>query len=515
VRAGLTRLGIEAVVPPEQSSVVLPAYRLPTGLTYATPHDALKAERFVIYSGQGELSKALSADIDRMPNCFMHRVRTPRHVAIALIWGGVSLLVGPPSWSGADDVAAQASAPPPVEPGVLPAAPAPRTGLSRWFSPGTAPFIPIPSIGVDPDSGTTLGVLPTWVHTDEHHAIRRIIAPDVLYNPNFGLGVHGRLYAYPSADEQWSILMGITERVERSFSAAYQNGRLREKRWSVNAGLIFDRSGTPRFFGIGNESLASSETNYTNEQQLAQVQIGLNFTHAWQLLYTAREQIVDVLPGTLKRVPSIETRFDHILGVGTNDLRLNRLAIVYDTRDDLTVPTRGAQWVAYGGVASRRGVFNDSMYSEAGLDGRAFWAVAPRTILAAHVALRYLPSARAVPFWALSSIGGDRSEIGGEQPLRGFGGGRYYDRDSFSTTVEVRRTVASFDAVSTYVDFEVAPFVDLGRVFERSSTFPLQQLHHVFGVGFRGLARPFVVGYVDIGYGSGGVAAFTGINYPF
>jgi hypothetical protein len=439
----------------------------------------------------------------------MHRARTSKHVAIALIWGGISLLMRP-SPSDADEVAAQASAPPPVEPGVLPAAPAPRTGLSRWFNPATAPFLPIPSIG-----GTTLGILPTWVHTDEHHAIRRIIAPDVLYNPYFGIGVHGRLYSYPSADEQWSVLGSIAERVERSFSAEYQNGRLREKRWSVNASVIFDRSGTPRFFGIGNESLASSETNYTNEQQLVQVQVGFNLTHAWQLLYTAREQIVDVLPGTLKRIPSIETRFDHIFGVGTNDLRLNRLAIVYDSRDDLTVPTTGMQWHAYGGVASRRGVLNDSMYSEAGIDGRAFWPVAPRTILAAHVALRYLPSARAVPFWALSSIGGDRSEIGGEQPLRGSGAGRFYDRDSFSATVELRRTVASFNAVSTYVDFEVAPFIDLGRVFARSGTFPLQQLHRVFGLGFRGIARPFVVGYVDIGYGSEGVAAFTGLNYPF
>jgi hypothetical protein len=52
-------------------------------------------------------------------------------------------------------------------------------------------------------------------------------------------------------------------------------------------------------------------------------------------------------------------------------------------------------------------------------------------------------------------------------------------------------------------------------VFARTSTFPLQQLHTVGGVGFRGIARPFVVGYVDIGYGSEGVAVFTGINYPF
>ena len=99
--------------------------------------------------------------------------------------------------------------------------------------------------------------------------------------------------------------------------------------------------------------------------------------------------------------------------------------------------------------------------------------------------------------------------------MRGFGAGRFYDRDSFSTSVELRRTVLSLNAASTHVDVEVTPFVDLGRVFARSGTFPLEQLHHVYGLGFRGVARPFVVGYVDIGYGSEGVAAFTGINYPF
>ena len=34
-------------------------------------------------------------------------------------------------------------------------------------------------------------------------------------------------------------------------------------------------------------------------------------------------------------------------------------------------------------------------------------------------------------------------------------------------------------------------------------------------IGVRGIARPSVVGYVDIGYGTEGVAVFTGINYPF
>ena len=73
----------------------------------------------------------------------------------------------------------------------------------------------------------------------------------------------------------------------------------------------------------------------------------------------------------------------------------------------------------------------------------------------------------------------------------------------------------SFDAASSHIDVEVTPFIDVGSVFSRNSTDPLTRLHKVLGVGFRGVARPFVVGYVDIGYGNEGVAAFTGINYPF
>jgi 2-aminoethylphosphonate-pyruvate transaminase len=79
VRAGLAALGIEAVLPPQQSSVVLRAYYL-LGVTYTALHDALKAEGFVIYAGQGNLSKTLfristmgnvnSADIERLLQCF-------------------------------------------------------------------------------------------------------------------------------------------------------------------------------------------------------------------------------------------------------------------------------------------------------------------------------------------------------------------------------------------------------------------------------------------------------------
>ena len=420
------------------------------------------------------------------------------------------------AWS--DPAADPASSAPQGQPaGVLipETGPPPPTGIARWFDPSTAPFLPVPLIGVDPDSGTTLGLLPVKLVTNANHDITRIIAPDILHNPYFGWGAHARIYDYPSEDEQWSLIGGVKQRVEHNFDGELQSGRLREQSWSINASLVYDREGTPRFFGIGNNSPTIAETNYTSQQELLQIQVGYNVTHAWQLQYTGRVQVVDVSPGTLQGIASLESRFGRILGVGTSTQVLNRISIAYDTRDNVTAPTQGMAWVVYGGAAARHGLINDSMYSETGIDGRDFWRLFPNTILATHVSLRYLPSAHEVPFWALSNLGGESSQIGGDQPLRGYGTGRYYDRDSFSATAEVRQRIATINAISSHIELELAPFIDVGRVFSQASTFPLSQLHSVAGLGICGLARPFVVGYVDIGYGNQGVAVFTGINYPF
>ena len=79
VRQGLAALGIAAVLPPEESSVVLRSYRLPRGHTYQALHDALKARGFVIYAGQGTLADSMfristmgevtTADIERLLGC--------------------------------------------------------------------------------------------------------------------------------------------------------------------------------------------------------------------------------------------------------------------------------------------------------------------------------------------------------------------------------------------------------------------------------------------------------------
>ncbi|KVT62521.1 2-aminoethylphosphonate aminotransferase [Burkholderia ubonensis] len=79
-QAGLAALGMPLVLPEGASSVVLRAYRLPQGVTYEQLHDGLKARGFVIYAGQGGLSKELfristmgaieAADVERLLDGF-------------------------------------------------------------------------------------------------------------------------------------------------------------------------------------------------------------------------------------------------------------------------------------------------------------------------------------------------------------------------------------------------------------------------------------------------------------
>ena len=386
---------------------------------------------------------------------------------------------------------------------------------TNWLNPTTWPVLPVPLIAVDPNNGTTLGIIPTRLVTNLRGEITQIIAPDIMYNPYFGWGAHGRILAFPSQDTQWSVVGGGEQHIESTFDAIFQTGLLRERRFSFSVEGLYDRSGTPRFYGIGNNSYKINQTVYTDQQLGVTSIVGWNITHAVQLAYTFTAKKVKVLAGELQGVPPITERFADVIGIGTTHELLNRIALVYDTRDDITIPTRGVRWVFYGGVASRNVQLDDSLFTEAGGDGRFYYSPLPSLVVAGHVDLRYEPTANHVPFWALSSLGGDQAIIGASQPLRGYGTSRFYDRNSFSANIELRYNVLSLDAFSTHIDLQVAPFFDTGRVFHNPHTWPLSELHNVFGVGFRGIAPPSVVGYVDIGKGHEGIAVFTGIGYPF
>jgi Omp85 superfamily domain len=463
------------------------------------------------------------------PPFFKHSPRRLTRAALGLI-ASVPLCLAAPAPAPAPAAAAvppgsaspQATTPPTPAPQIAGPIPAPKPQPKKqpeqkinWLNPATWPVLPVPLIAVDPNSGLTLGMIPTMLVTNSRSEITDIIAPDILHNPYFGWGADGRILAFPSEDTQWSIVGGAEQRVESNLDLEYQTGLLRETPLSLSVESLYDRSGTERFYGIGNNSIKINQSVYIDQQIGAYSTLGWNITHAWQLAYTFTAKKVKVLGTTLPGIPPITRIFHDTLGIGTTHELLNRIALVYDTRNDIVIPTRGMELVAYGGAASRNVDVDDSLFTEAGGDGKFYWSPYDSLVVATHVDLRYEPSTHHVPFWALSSLGGDESDIGGSQTLRGYGTGRFYDRNSFSANLELRQNVLSMDAFSTHIDIQVAPFFDTGRVFHNTDTFPITHLHNVMGVGFRGIAPPSVVGYVDIGKGHEGLAVFTGIGYPF
>lgn len=396
-----------------------------------------------------------------------------------------------------------------------PSAPAgPPSGVARWLNPATAPFIPIPEIDVDPQSGVTLGVIATFIDVNDRGEIERITAPDVFHSQYFGWGAGISIYGYPSEDSQWLVTGSIKERVERGFDARYLAGQTRTTPLSWSVETLYDINGTARFFGIGNETPDYNESTYVKDRAALVASLGYNFTPELQLAWGTRWRRVDVRPGVLSGIPSIGTLYPDLNGLGNEHALEQTLTLTYDTRDSPIIPTRGARYLLYGGFASRS--FGSSVaYSFFGADARCYFPVGEHITLVLHAAARYMPSAEEAPFWALSSLGGDRSIPNAQEPLRSDGADRYVDENLLATGGELRARVAGFDAFGTRVSLELAPFIDAGKVFSNGFGNPLSDMHTAVGLGVRGVASPYVVGYVDVGYGRGKGVVFTGINYPF
>ena len=59
IRERMAQLGVQAFLPAESQSNTITAFHLPSGVSYATLHDQLKARGYVIYAGQGQLESKI------------------------------------------------------------------------------------------------------------------------------------------------------------------------------------------------------------------------------------------------------------------------------------------------------------------------------------------------------------------------------------------------------------------------------------------------------------------------
>lgn len=390
-------------------------------------------------------------------------------------------------------------------------------GSARAFdlaNPNSWPLIPVPEVATDPNGGTTVGVLPVVLFTDHKDQIRNILAPDINWNTTLGAGGNFRYLAYPSEDTNWYVVAGGSQDIARQVDLDYQTGRTHRNWWSFEGRFYFEEDPTNRFFGVGNDSSLGNETNFTDEKVFGQVSLGLNLTENLQIQYMLRPEWVRIHDGAFNSLPQVWQIFPNQKGLDGGSVNLNQIMVQYDTRDSVDIPRHGGLYRIYGGIVDRS-LGSSFSYTQFGYDLHQYLSVSKRITFAGHMFMEYEPAGNEIPFWAQARLGGEPSLMTDQQTLRGYGAGRFVDNNLFVANLEMRTRVFSANLFGTRGTLEIAPFAETGRVAHSLDYDPVSAMHPVGGVGFRGIAEPFVVGYVDIGYGGEGTAIFSGINYPF
>ena len=111
-----------------------------------------------------------------------------------------------------------------------------------------------------------------------------------------------------------------------------------------------------------------------------------------------------------------------------------------------------------------------------------------------------------VPFY-------EQSSLGGQNNLRGFGVDRYIDKQLIAFSIEERIHILRTRLAGVMADFEIAPFIDTGQVFNSYKNVSFKDYRITPGIGFRGIIRPNVVGRIDYGFSKEGGAIFAGLRF--
>lgn len=384
------------------------------------------------------------------------------------------------------------------------------------LNPSHWPFtlIPIPEVATDPNGGVTYGMLFAFLFKDAQNQIQNIFAPDFNNNTDLGVGGAVRWFSYPSENTQWYLLAEAHHNIQRQVDLNFSTGRTHESWWSFDGRVFFEKDPTERFFGIGNDSRLGGESNYTTEQVYVNTLFGWNLSRNFQLALVLRPRYVRIQTGAFNSIAQTLVVYPNVKGINGGSEVYSEARATYDTRDSLEIPRSGGLALLYAGVADRRFMSSVS-YNRFGLDLRHYWTFWKRLTIAAHLYNQYTPAGIETPFWSMARLGGEDSLLYDQQTLRGYGVGRFTDNNLAVANVELRTRVYEADIFGTHGIAELAPFAEAGRVYHKMSEDPVTDLHPVGGIGFRAIAEPFVVGYVDLGFGGEGTAVFSGINYPF
>ena len=266
------------------------------------------------------------------------------------------------------------------------------------------------------------------------------------------------------------------------------------ERYRVNAEVGYSRFPNT-MWGIGNDTQDDLEEDYTPRVLSANVEFQRRIVSGWyvggRIEFAHRRLIKTDSAGALAAGLLPGTDDGQILSGG--------LLITWDTRDNTVYPRSG-------GYRQLRASLNDSAfgsdynYSHYSLDLRQYVSISPGHVLA----FRGLGEASAgtQPFDVLP-------QLGGEELLRGYYGGRYRDRNLLAVQAEYRAHV--------WKRFGAIGFVSTGRVANQLSDMDFSGFKPAFGYGLRFLLAPDegLNLRADWGFGNGSSGFYLGLGEVF
>ena len=368
-------------------------------------------------------------------------------------------------------------------------------------------FFPIPAVSTSENDGNDTGFIVPILVTDPSGDLKYLVAPMFIVNSIVGARGTLNIFRYDSGGRETRFIGSYTEEIERKVVFSYTDPAFWKGQYAYKVGASFFKNATSRFFGIGPDTPETDETNYTAREFRANWQFGVHVNEVTQLAVGERFREVRVQRGGTD-LPFSKEQFPNVDGMEGASILGHRVTFLYDTRDNLASPTDGTQVTAYAELDQNLRNGTNPVYYRYRLELKKLLpSQSKRAILVVRADLQ-TTFGNQVPFY-------ERSSLGGQNNLRGFGEDRFIDDHLVVLNVEQRLHVLRMRIVNVVAEFEVAPFVDMGKVFSTFRTRQFKDYEVTPGIGFRGMVRPSIVGRVDYGYSDEGGAVFAGLDFPF
>lgn len=369
-------------------------------------------------------------------------------------------------------------------------------------------YFPVPVVSTSKNDGSEGGLIVPILFTDPDGDLRYVVAPMLINNSYLGARGTLNIFRYEPGGREIRFVGSFTEEIERKVAFSYADPAFSQGRYSLNFGASFFKNATARFFGLGEETLESGETNYTAREARVNWRFGVHVNEVTQIAVGQRFRQVSLQRGGVD-LPFTGDQFSSVDGVQGETLIFgNRATFYYDTRNNLVSPTDGMAVTAYAEVNQNIRNGDHPIYSRYELEIKKLLpSESKRAILILRADLQATIGDQ-VPFF-------EQSSLGGQNNLRGYGVDRYIDKNLVALSIEERIHIMRAKIAGVTADFEIAPFLDTGQVFNDYTEVNFNDYRMTPGIGFRGVVRPNVVGRVDYGYSREGGAVFAGLDFPY